>query len=90
MKNQKILFLYDEIKSVINQWDPIDLVRFCDDEYDDEIDKLLKQLRPSSTVEMISRYLKKIFKSSFGDVIDCNDEKYVEIAQQIYDIIHTK
>lgn len=79
---------YDEITAVINHWDPIDLLRYNDNEYQDEIDQLMEQLKYSSSVDLICRYVKKIFKESFGAVCDCSEEDFYNVAQQIYNILH--
>lgn len=81
-----IEYYIDDITTIINEWDPVDLIRFDATEYQSEIDEVVSRIRPTSSINAISRCLKKVFTNSFGDVCDCTVEDYNQIAQKIYDV----
>ncbi len=75
------------VKSVINKFDPINLLRqgAPEDEYHDEIQRIVSGLRMCNTKEEIQRLIYDVFQKSFGQETAGEIELYLKIAAPIFD-----
>lgn len=62
---------FNEIKRVINEWDPIGLLAMeCpEDEYHPEIADIAKRLKEIHSVEEAARMIKQVFLEWFGEEV---------------------
>lgn len=80
----------NDIKAIINHWDPIGLFPYApEDEYDCEIKEIICFFNEFDRVGDISEYdlgrkIKKIFSDSFGNDVFCgSDEDCLKVAREI-------
>lgn len=90
MPQPTIDYYYDDIATIINTWDPMDLIRFNSQEYKYEIDALIECIKPTSAESTIARKLKQVFSDSFGKTCTIGEEEYQETAKKIYDLFSHK
>jgi hypothetical protein len=58
---------YSKVKTIIDKWDPIDLLSFApEDEYDFESKKIAESTSINDTVETIGLVIFSVFLESFG------------------------
>ena len=59
----------DIVKKTINDWDPADLlcIHCPDDEYDNEIDDIIKALPKIKNTEELAKAIQNIFTEYFGE-----------------------
>jgi hypothetical protein len=85
--SQKILAFRDDIKVIIDKWDPVDILRFSKDEYQDNVDEIVDKISVSSEVASIAKVINRTFKKRYGPeyektLIDC-----IDIANKIYNLL---
>ena len=87
----KELYL-NSVKEIVNKIDPIGLLKqgAPSDEYESEIQLIVKGLRACSNIEDIQNLTYNIFKDSFGQDMAGNISIYYEIAKNIFDKIKNK
>ncbi|GAB2027372.1 DUF1871 family protein [Lactovum odontotermitis] len=60
----------NNIKTIINERDPVDLFPFTpEDEYKNEIEEVAKTLKQDIGTEELAMEIKSVFTDSFGSVI---------------------
>ncbi len=79
------------IKDAIDNWDPIELLSFCpDDEYDREINDLVRLYNNCDTVDTLTDKINDVFLKWFGDDVYTEDkEKCSDVARYIIESINT-
>lgn len=76
--------MYSIIKSIINDWDPIDIFPlFPEDEYDREIDMVFNAINKLHTKEDLGEEIYRIFKEQLGSGFLREKEECIEIANKI-------
>lgn len=75
----------EEIKEIIDKWDPIRLLRFSKNEYQDITDEIIDKISISSEVTSIAKVLNRTFKKRYGPeyektLLDC-----IDIANKIHE-----
>lgn len=75
----------DYITTVINVWDPIDLLSHAPkDEYKVEITLIMEIMKDSDDVAQIARGIQKIFIDRFGDDVFKQDyEECLQVAKKL-------
>lgn len=76
----------EDVKYVINSWDPIGLLAMHapSDEYEYEIENIFIQIKESTGVTKIAEIVFNQFAESFGlDVFNCNMSECSRIASEI-------
>lgn len=79
---------YEEIKQIIDKWDPIGLLAIScpEDEYEPEIKELLARLSDYCSVDETAKIIYDVFIEMFGaDTFTEELNKCEEIALQILD-----
>lgn len=74
------------IKTIINEWDPIDLFPYApEDEYEEEIRLLDDFIRVNDpNTEMLTNEIHRVFQKRFGaDVFKLNKSECNDIAEKI-------
>ena len=57
----------NDVRSIINEWDPIDLFPFCPlDEYDSEILQIKAIFKDTMKEDELGEHINSIFTKSFG------------------------
>ena len=86
MDLQKIIF--QNVQEIINENDPIGLVNggAPDDEYHAEIGKIVSVLREESEREKLAQKVAAIFKVSFGEDVEVNNDLYLQIADKLLEL----
>lgn len=86
MDLQKIIF--QNVQEIINKNDPVGLVDggAPDDEYHTEIWRVVSILREQSEREMLAQEVAEIFKVSFGENTDVNNDQYLQIADKLLEL----
>lgn len=77
--------LYSAVREIVNKEDPIGLIEMeaPSDEYDPEINAVLRKLRPSESVESLQAMIHAVFVEWFGADVAGGRERYRSIAEQI-------
>ena len=76
----------DELREILNRWDPIGVyqmtgVEWTEDEYDGYVEPLLNQLRLGKTVEQLTQYLGTLVTNLIGaEVVPGKTEQCAEEA----------
>lgn len=82
--------LKKELREIFIKEDPIS-VYFSDDnnqdEYDNEIDIIIKQIPHVTTEEELLDVVYQVFKSTFGSTRAGSKEKYIQIVNKIWMLI---
>lgn len=87
---QKVVDFKEDIKAIIDKWDPIGIIRFSKDEYLDDVDEIVDKISISSEVTSIAKVINRVLKKRYGPeyektLLDC-----IDIANKIYNIINKK
>lgn len=85
--SQKVLAYKDDIKAIIDKWDPVDILRFSKDEYQDNVDEIVDKISISSEVTSIAKVINRTFKKRYGPeyektLLDC-----IDIANKIHNLL---
>ena len=73
---------FENIKNIIDKWDPINLLDFApDDEYDEECMRILMNYCPNSAE--LGRIIFSIFSERFEDAFVDSETKCIMIADEI-------
>lgn len=68
MENRKGRISLIKVQNIINEWDPIGLMKHApDDEYEAEIIQIVDMLPNADTVEELAKIIRDIFVQAFGD-----------------------
>lgn len=86
----KVLVYRDDIKKIIDKWDPVGVLRFSNDEYCDNVDEIVDKISVSSEVASIAKVINRTFKKRYGPeyektLLDC-----IDIANQIHLLMKKK
>ncbi|PWI57781.1 DUF1871 family protein [Sulfoacidibacillus thermotolerans] len=74
----------ERVASVINEWDPIDLMSFSPtDEYEVEIKMISEKMDSCSTAEELAREIHDIFQRQFRTQFDKSLIECLEIAEKL-------
>jgi hypothetical protein len=74
------------IIKVVNDWNPIEIYPLLEDEYLEEIKKILDFIEMNKIIshEELTIFLEKVFKDSFGEnLFFSSKEKCIEVAKKI-------
>lgn len=76
---------YDEVKRMIDEWDPIDLLNIApSDEYEYEVNQIIALLNHNLTENELAAEIFEVFKNEFGDGVFTKDEnECFDIARKI-------
>ena len=76
---------FNRVKSVIDQWDPVDLLSHApEDEDEKEIIKIITSSSDIITSESLGKIILKVFLESFDeDSIECNLDECICVANKI-------
>jgi hypothetical protein len=80
----------EEVKQIIDKWDPIRLLRFSKNEYQDIVDEIIDKISISSEVTSIAKVLNRTFKKRYGPEYDKTLLDCIDIANKIYAILNKK
>lgn len=77
--------MYKILKKIINQWDPLDLLKInCpDDEYETEIDLIWKAIDENISEKQLAEIIYKVFFEMFGDLFKCSKKECLRISKKI-------
>lgn len=78
----------NDIKKVINKWDPMNLIYFdLDDEYETEIKEIRDEIiiKKIMTVNNLSLCIRNIFKNKFSDEYSSKPNIEIEKSKEILD-----
>ena len=85
MRNKEYKMLFEKIREIVNDKDPMNLMGGAPmDEYDNEVTRILVQLKNTSDEKILSNEIYDIFLKSFGNDIG-SKEKYLELAHRIFE-----
>ena len=86
-----IMALIDEVKKIIDRWDPIELRSFApDDEYESEIMAVCELVASIKEESKLSEGIYDIFLKVFGeDTFRKSKEECLRIAREIMDSLDT-
>lgn len=74
----------DKVKSVVDEWDPINLLHHApDDEYDLEIDKIVELLPTANSINDLACIIQNVFTECFGPTFKRNYEECFSIASKL-------
>ena len=82
----KIIEFGNDIKKIINSWDPLDLLSFTpDDEYDTEIRTIrdIIIIDKINNTDQLSVIIKNIFEKSFGKECVLKKNIEIQIAEEV-------
>lgn len=76
---------YKKIKTIIDKWDPINLLAYApEDEYDLECKEIYNLISNNMSIEFIAKTIFSVFSQSFGyDLFDKTLEECTVIAKKI-------
>lgn len=80
-----VLITYDEVKSIIDEWDPAEFYGTVpSDEYDSESRKVFEALQCNKEIPELSLAIYNIFLKAFGDeVFRKNMEECTAVADRL-------
>ena len=87
MASYKVLVYRDDIKKIIDKWDPVGVLRFSSDEYCDNVDEIIDKISISSEVTSIAKVINRTFKKRYGPEYEKNFMDCIDIANQIHLLI---
>ena len=72
----------NEIKEIINSWDPIGLIDFCPaDEY--ETNRIIEELSKNISAQDLAEKINKIFKNIYNELYEIEKNEEIKIARKI-------
>ena len=85
-------YIFSIVKDIINKLDPIGLLSqgVPQDEYDEEISKIISGLRTCDNVEKTQKLIYNIFKENFGQETAGSINLYLEAARSIFENLNKK
>lgn len=84
MAKQRVIAFKDEIKDIIDEWDPVKVLRFSKDEYQDNVDEIVDKISISSEVTSIAKVINRVFKKRYGPEYEKNLMDCIDVANKIY------
>ena len=87
---QKVVEFKEDIKAIIDKWDPIGIIRFSKDEYLDDVDEIVDKISISSEVTSIAKVINRVLKKRYGPEYEKTLMDCIDIANKIYRIINEK
>ncbi len=77
---------YEIVKTIIDDWDPIDLLSFAPkDEYDPISQTISKMVSKNDTVESIANIVYRVSLESFGEItFEKSKDDCMEVAKNIF------
>ena len=81
-------FLQEEIKNIINKYDPIGLFKMdCPlNEYDPEINKILPIIQEATSIEALQEKVYAVFVEMFFEDIAGPKENYRKLSENLYSL----
>ena len=75
----------NEIKEIINLWDPMGLMDFCPaDEY--EINRIIEELSKNISAQDLAEKINEIFKNSYNELYEIEKNEEIKIARKILEV----
>lgn len=90
MAKEKLFSYKEDIKKIIDKWDPVDLLRFSKDEYQDISDEIVDKISLSSEVTSIAKVINRTFKKRYGPEYEKTLMDCIDIANKIHILLNKK
>ena len=85
MDNKEYKMLFEKVRDIVNDIDPMNLMGGAPiNEYDNEVARILVQLKNTSDEQIFRDEIYDVFLESFGSDIG-SKEKYIELTHRIFE-----